>query len=284
MFINKEEKIELKINGFSRIKFLNKIGFKNNKIGDKIEIPWYYLKSSYFRRYKLKLKCNECGKEFYTRIENLNENIDEHYCPSCRKKGEKNGMFGKSISETTRESIIKWHEENENPSKSKEAREKISKAKKGQPSSMLGKHHSEKSKSKISKSNKISIKEAWELGSMKSNSKYANIKIKDYKGKKYQGSYELDFLKEMEKIGILDLIERGPAIKYIDKKQKERWYLVDYKINGTNILVEIKSSYTKTLDHDNLLIKEEYAKKYGDYIMIIDKDYSFIKDKIKNIL
>ena len=56
---------------------------------------------------------------------------------------------------------------------------------------------------------------------------------------------------------------------------------IDYKIKETNILIEIKSSYTITIDKRNILLKEEYAKKYGDYIIVIDKNYSELKEKLK---
>ena len=88
----------------------------------------------------------------------------------------------------------------------------------------------------------------------------------------------------MEKLNLFNLIERGPAITYIDKNGKRKIYLIDYKIKGTNILIEIKSSYTITLDKKNTLLKEEYAKKEGDYIIIIDKNYSGLKEKLKKIV
>jgi hypothetical protein len=278
MFVNKEEKLKLQITNFKRLFLFQKVFEDNNiKMGDILEIPWYYLKTSSLRRYKLKLKCDECGKDFYNRIENLDENINNHYCPSCSKKSEKNPLYGKTP----------WNKDKKfpqlagenNPAKRKGAREKISKAKKGQPSSMLGKHHSEKSKIKISNSNKIAIKDAWESGKLSFHSKYANSKIKLYKNIKYQGSYELDFLKEMEKLNVLNLVERGPAIYYIDKNKKERIYLIDYRIK--NILIEIKSSYTMTLDKKNICLKENYANKYGDYTIILDKNYLKLKEKLK---
>jgi hypothetical protein len=155
------------------------------------------------------------------------------------------------------------------------------KAKKGKPSSMLGKHHKEESKIKSRIANQKSLKEAWKTGKMDYHSKYANSKINFYGGIKYQGSYELDFLKEMEKLNLLKLIERGPAVSYIDKNRKKRIYLIDYKIKGTNILIEIKSSYTITLDNKNILLKEKYAKRYGNYIIIVDKNYIKLKEKLK---
>lgn len=278
MFINKEEKIRLEIKGIGRIIFLQKIGF-NSRLGEFIEIPWHYLKTSSLRRYKLKLKCDDCEKEFLSRIENLDKNIDIHYCSSCSKKKERNPMYGK-VSSNKGKKLPQLSGE-KNPAKSEEAREKISKAKKGKPSPMLGKHHQEKSKIKSSISNQKAIKEAWEIGKLNYRSKYANSKIGFYKNIKYQGSYELDFLKEMEKLNLFNLIERGPAITYIDKNGKRKIYLIDYKIKGTNILIEIKSSYTITLDKKNTLLKEEYAKKEGDYIIIIDKNYSGLKEKLK---
>ncbi|HPI81674.1 MAG TPA: NUMOD3 domain-containing DNA-binding protein [Candidatus Paceibacterota bacterium] len=281
MFINKEEKIRLEVKGIRRIIFLQKIGLDSH-VGGSIEIPWYYLRTSSLRRYRLKLKCDDCGREFDNRIENLDKDKDIHFCYECINKGRRNPMYNKKLSQEAKDKLISWHKNNENPAKRKEVREKISKAKKGKPSSMLGKKHKEESKIKCRISNQKTLKKLWKSGKLDYHSKYANSKINFYKGIKYQGTYELDFLKKMENWNLLHLIERGPAITYIDKKGKERIYLIDYKIKGTNLLIEIKSSYTITLDRKNLLLKEKYAKKEGNYIIIIDKNYSPLKENLMN--
>lgn len=151
MFIDKEEKINLEVRGAGRIKFLQKLGF-NPCIGEFIGVPWYYLKTSSLRRYRLKLKCDDCGEEFDNRIKNLNENIDKHYCYRCILKGERNPGYGK-IPWNKDKKFPQFSGEN-NPARRKEVRKKISLANTGKISPMLGKHHSSRTKNKISKSNK----------------------------------------------------------------------------------------------------------------------------------
>ena len=132
----------------------------------------------------------------------------------------------------------------------------------------------------VSDSNKITMKKMWETGKLNYKSKYADSKIEEYKGIQYQGNYELDFLKEMEKYGLLSLIERGPVIEYMDSTGKNRLYLVDFKIKNTDLLIEIKSSYTIKINSKNNHLKFEFAKKHGNFIIIIDKDYSDLRKKI----
>jgi hypothetical protein len=283
MFINPDFNFELEIKNSSRLKLLkNKLNNDKLKIGDKVKVPWFLLKTSSFRRNKLKIKCDDCGKEFTNRICNLDENIKNHYCSSCFQKGKKHYNYGNSIHVNTRNGLKKWLENNENPAKREEVRNKISNNRKGKPSNMLGKKQSEETKKKIRNSNKIAIKKAWEDGKLNYKSKYSNSKTKNYKGINYQGNYELDFLKECEKNNILDLIERGPALNYIDENGKSRLYLVDYKIKNTDILIEIKSSYTIKLNKNNNLCKFKAGKINGDFLLIIDKNYSELYKKIKN--
>ena len=280
MFINPNFCFDLEIKNSGRLNLLKKYLNNSLKLGDRVKVPWYFMKSSSFRRHKMELKCDDCGKEFRSRIENLDPSNNIHYCNSCFQKGIRHYNFGGTISKSAKDSLLEWHKNNENPSKRKEVREKISISRMGKPSNMLGKHQSEKTKQKISRSNKIAIKEAWENGKLNYNSKYSNCKIKEYKGIKYQGKYELDFLIECDDLNILHLIDRGPALDYIDEKGKSRIYLVDYKIKNTDILIEIKSSYTLGINKKNNLCKIKSGKDNGDFILIINKDYSEFHKKI----
>lgn len=89
----------------------------------------------------------------------------------------------------------------------------------------------------------------------------------------YQGSYELDFL---NKFSDKFIIENSPSIKYVVNR-KNKVYHADFYIPSLNLIVEIKSSYTLTLD-ENIIEKKKATIANGfKYIMIIDKDYNDFK-------
>lgn len=280
MFIDPGFYFELEIKNTGRLKLLKETLDPNLKMREKIKVPWYLLQTSSFRNHHMKLKCDDCGTIFSKKLRYLDPSINIHYCGSCFQKGPRHHNYGHPLHENTIIALIEWRKKHENPSKKDEVRKKISEARKGKPSNMLGKTHTEKSRKKISESNKIAIKEAWETGKLDYKSKYADSKMKEYKGIQYQGSYELDFLKECEKIGILDLIERGPVINYYDEMGKNHLYLVDYRIRNSNILIEVKSSYTLGINRKNNIHKFEEAKKLGNFILITNKNYSEFYKKI----
>ncbi|MFA5406954.1 MAG: NUMOD3 domain-containing DNA-binding protein [Candidatus Nanoarchaeia archaeon] len=100
----------------------------------------------------------------------------------------KSGMSGKKQSEYQK----KIMREN-NPAKRLESRIKISKSKKGKPSTMLGKHHSKETKLKIKKSNQGKIKlrgknhPNWKGGISKINKTIRNLfKYKQWHSKIFQ--------------------------------------------------------------------------------------------------
>lgn len=280
MFIDPNYSFQLEIKNPGRLKLLHEVLDPSLKMGDSVNVPWYFLKTSSLRSNHLKLKCDDCGNVFSKKLCNLDPSNNIHYCGSCFQKGERHYNFGGSIHKNSKIGIINWHDNNENPARRAGVRKKISKARKGKPSNMLGKNQSEETKRKISDSNKITMKKMWETGKLNYKSKYADSKIEEYKGIQYQGNYELDFLKEMEKYGLLSLIERGPVIEYMDSAGKNRLYLVDFKIKNTDLLIEIKSSYTIKINSKNNHLKFEFAKKHGNFIIIIDKDYSDLRKKI----
>lgn len=96
-------------------------------------------------------------------------------------------------------------------------------------------------------------------------------KIKKYKNTElyYQGSYELDFLnKYYGKIKI----ENGITIKYNIGVNK-CIYHTDFYLPSIDLIIEIKSSYWYNKHKQLNLIKQEYAQKDHNYIMILDKNY-----------
>jgi hypothetical protein len=70
-----------------------------------------------------------------------------------------------------------------------------------------------------------------------------SYKVMNYKdsGLKYQGSFELYFLEQMENIGLLKEIQRGPNFKYIWNDKETRYYS-DFLFRGK--VIEIKSTWT----------------------------------------
>lgn len=93
---------------------------------------------------------------------------------------------------------------------------------------------------------------------------------------KYQGSYELDFIKTCLELEVK--IERGPRIEY-EYKNSKKYYFSDFIINDKKTIIEIKSSYTYKLHFDKNQAKKKACIEQGyNFIFIIDKDYSeFIK-------
>jgi len=89
----------------------------------------------------------------------------------------------------------------------------------------------------------------------------------------YQGSYELDFL---EKFYQKYNIQRGPTIKYIlDDKQKV--YYPDFYIPSLNLIIECKNKYLLKKYKILCNLKKKAAIAAGfNYIMIVDKNYSFL--------
>lgn len=101
----------------------------------------------------------------------------------------------------------------------------------------------------------------------------SSFAINEFKNIKYQGKYELDFLRFC-KINSLPICKPDFSIDYVhfDKKRK---YLPDFFLPSKRLLVEIKSTYYYELHKEvNLLKKEATIESGYNYILILDKDYS----------
>lgn len=86
----------------------------------------------------------------------------------------------------------------------------------------------------------------------------------------YQGKYELDFLnKYYDKFQI----KKGPIIEYYFNGSNKQ-YFSDFFLPQSNLIVEIKSTYTFELSKEKNLEKKKKSISLGyGYIFIIDKNY-----------
>lgn len=111
----------------------------------------------------------------------------------------------------------------------------------------------------------------------------SQFKLKEYKGIKYQGTYELHFLEFCDSIGILDKINKIKSIKY-NFNDKQKYYHPDFYIEELNLIVEVKSDYYYNLYLEKNLCKEKSCIERGyDFIFIINKDYTEFLNKIKEV-
>lgn len=86
----------------------------------------------------------------------------------------------------------------------------------------------------------------------------------------YDSSYELDFLKLCESVGITD-VKRGLTFRY----SNDNVYYPDFFIEKYNLIVEIKSNYIFNLDYDKNMCKKESVVNSGyNFLFIIDKNYT----------
>jgi hypothetical protein len=107
------------------------------------------------------------------------------------------------------------------------------------------------------------------------------LKLKEYKGVRYQGTYELDFLKFCESNMILDKISKIKSIRYFFNG-KQKYYHPDFYIKELNLIVEVKSDYYyQSYLEKNLCKKKSCLEQGFDFIFIINKDYAEFLSKMK---
>jgi len=273
MFIDEYTYITIK-NSKPLTKWEKKLGYLP-KLNEPIKVHWKLLKPTSYRTLFLKVKCDDCGIIYDRRIRDMTET---HLCKKCINKGELNYMYGKKPSEKNINATKKWLKENGNPFTWESCKKKI-KEKQGwliMAEKNRGKKRSEETKRKMSES----MIKSYELGISKPNKQWGNVRTRQYKGIDYQSSYELNFLKYMENNNKLELVDRGPRIKYMDIDGKCRNYFIDYKIKNTNIVIEIKSTYIWNKHKNTNKQKQKSANKLFEYLLIMDNDFSLLKNKI----
>lgn len=128
MYIKEHEFISIKAVNIKKCIYLEKILNKEIKLGSEYKVHWSLLKKSSLRRHKIEVICDGCNQIILKRLQDLNIDASEHFCRSCGKKGDKNGLFG-----LTGELNPKYGTKvpsitgDNNPAKRLEVREKISK-------------------------------------------------------------------------------------------------------------------------------------------------------------
>jgi hypothetical protein len=279
MYIEEFEIVNIKINPVSKSKWENKLKRKLDTCD--INLHWSFLKGTTFRVKYIKVKCDDCGDIHERRIRDLEPNNSIHYCNKCFNKGERNGMYGKQPSEKNKNAVKKWMEINGNPFTWESSKEKIKALKpwiKAHEAN-IGKKRSKETKIKQSQAAILAFKE----GRRHPHSGWAKLHTKNYKGFDYQSQYELKFIKYLEDINKLNMLEPGPVISYIDPEGKERNYFIDFKLKDSNIVFEIKSDYYWNKKIDINLKKMEAASKLYDYYLILNNDFSEIKNLFNEV-
>jgi hypothetical protein len=95
---------------------------------------------------------------------------------------------------------------------------------------------------------------------------------------KYQGTFELDFLKKYYDLFKENLFN-GPSIPYI-LNEENRMYHSDFYISSLNLVIEIKNSYLYKRFNEEIKEKEKATKNLGyNYILILDKHYKEFNKK-----
>jgi hypothetical protein len=280
MYIKKYEYIEVVLTSNNQIsKWKDKLDFIP-EINKAFFVHWSKLKTTTYRRKKIKIMCDECLNIFEKNTRNLEVDENYHLCNSCMKKGKRNPQFGKEKTDSQKIAHKKWLEENGNPfawdSVKEKLKEKQEETTKKVMKKITGSKRSKETRKKMSESIRLAYKE----GRLTPGSGYNNIRVKYYKGLHYQGTYELKFLKYVESFGKLDSIDRGPKIQY-KLDDGEHTYLVDYMIKNTNIIFEIKSTYYWKKNEKINIIKKEIAEKMYDYNIVMNNNFSSIEKYFK---
>lgn len=272
------EKIEVIFKTKRQVSFWSKVLNVNIEINIPISIHWELLKTSTFRRNKMTIKCDCCDLLYENSICNIDAN-KIHHCIKCRNKGDRNGMYGTTISEALLNGRNKLFKERGNPFTWESSKQKNKEINVWAKIALKTKGLKRSEETKLRLSN--SIKLAYEEGRLKPNKQWGNIIIKEYKDIEYQSTYELNFIKHCEFLGIFNLLERGPKIKYLDLEGKSHTYYSDYMIKNTDIVIEIKSNFTWDKNIEINIQKKLYSEKIYDYILIMDNDFTNFNEKIK---
>jgi len=237
-------------------------------------VHWSLLKTKKDRIKFIKVKCDDCEKIFERKIRDLDLNNNYHLCGECQNKGDRNGMFGKKNGNKQKLACKKWIKDNGSPFTWDSVKQKIKEKQSETTKKIVEKTTGQKRSEDIKRKMSISMINAIKNGRLKT---WNNIKIKQYNGIDYQGSYELNFLKFVENKNKLHLIERGPRISYYLNGMEHNYY-VDYKIKNTNIVFEIKSSYYWKKKEEINILKKKAAEKEYEYHLIINKNYKGIEN------
>jgi hypothetical protein len=213
-----------------------------------------------------KSNLNKFGKEYYTQTEEYKEKSKS---TNLKNLGVEYPMQSSMVKNKSKEKCIEKYGV-EYYSKTKECQDKIRNTnieKYGFPCVL----QNEEIKQKVKNTNIEKYGVPYPIQNKSFLNKSLKLKIKPYSETLYyQGRYELDFLNLCNKLEIIDMIKRGPTIKYNDSYV----YFPDFLIEKYNLIVEIKSTYTFNLHKEKNEMKKQACINNGyNFLFIIDKDY-----------
>lgn len=274
MYIKEFEEIEIVITTRNSKIWTKKLGY-TPKINEPLKIHWSLANSSSFRTQCIKLQCDDCAIIYERRIKDLKIEETTHYCIACKNKGNRNGMFGKPCSKQSKEGLKKFFEKHGNPFTWESTKKKIREANVWEKAakSNTGKKRSKEQRKKQSEA----ALQAFKDGRRVPSKRWGKTIVQQYNGIDYQSSYELKFLQLAESYGLLTKIKRGPHITYKDENNKKHTYFVDYQLQDSNIIFEIKSSFIWSKHIKTNELKQKAAKKKFNYILIIDNRFNKTK-------
>jgi len=272
MYIQQNETIKITVSSLKSKGFIRKIlNSQEIELGKSYDIPWPLLKTSSHRRDKINVRCDDCNKIIQKRLCDLDPLLNYHICNSCAKIGSKNPSFGKPASTKTKIALKKYRDENVNAFSLEYVKQKIKDKNPWKKVAELnkGKKRTEETKKQMSSSIKLAYKE----GRIMPATRWGTSKMNFYNGIGYQSTYELIFLKYCESLNILNKIIRGPKVQYIGEDNLYHTYFVDYALDGTNKIFEIKSTYIYNKNKKVNDIKTEAASKLYDFYLIMDNNF-----------
>lgn len=263
--------VEIEFSSIKQVTTFNKNNGTSFKVGDRAKVDFKTLKTSKEHRYdKLEVECDICHARFFRRILRIRDG--QQLCSSCICSGERNCQFGthKTEEQKRRQSIRMSGSRNPYYGKKHTAEEceKSRLANLGN-THMLGKRHSDEAKAKMSKSIHLSFFRGSRAET------HRNQLSAVYKGIKYQGDYELAFIRHLEDLGLeISDIQRGAPIPYKDETGKDRVYLPDFYVKSLDLVVEIKDSKYETAERTRNKYKWEAAQAVSNFIVIRNNDFT----------
>jgi hypothetical protein len=279
--------IKIKTNPSNYNHYISK-GYFIEKCGDEISVSIEDLpKSSHV---EINCKCDNCGNQKKIKYHSYNLYIKNHGFYSCYKccniknkltSNEKYGGFyssTKKYKDDVKKTIIeKYGSLEEYSNFIREISKKKCNEKYGVDNVFMLDGVKEKIKKSLSK--RYNVEHALQNEYFFNKSQKSGFKIKEYNGIKYQGTYELDFLKFCEKMNLEIL--KHKSIKYY-QNSKQKIYFPDFYLPKYNLIIEIKSSYYYKKEEEKNILKEKYTKEFGlNFLFIIDKNYNYLLNLIK---
>jgi hypothetical protein len=282
--------------------YYNRVMKNKYKLGDEVDVPVDILPKSI--TCLVDVCCDVCKKEYKTTYRNYNDCLGYGFysCTGCKhikskltnrskygtdsfvnvdKRKEtmitKYGFYNNNRDKSLKTCIDKYGEDNVSKVDSVKMKKKETNIKNWGVDNVFQSDDIKK-RSRLTMIDKYGVEHPNQNIDIFNKSQISGYKINIYNGLYYRGTYELDFLKHCESIGLK--VENGPSIMFkINGNNKV--YHSDFYIRYINLICEVKSRYTYEYSKEiNDIKRMESLKKGYNFIFIIDKDYSTLDSLI----